>query len=726
MSTPDFAYSAFYFPQQLEALLRLKATSWPEHTETDAHDPAVQLLRLWAIVGHLQACRLDHTARELYLPTLRLRSSLIGLARLLDYDLDPPTPAEVDLVASISGKLTTSQVVVRAHSQFGTSGGVLFELDDDDDLEAGPTDAFEVYRNDGGVFTDLTSSLPVAGLWGTPVENDALVIRSGGGLMFNKIDLEVEGAAGFSVRWEYRDDSREIEPDLVAVLGGGLRFLVGTAIGSSPADGLVVTITCKANGVSTTGTVYYDPAAPGGAANTVEIATFLGQSSPSGSVADYLISAEWVELPDLEDGTEGLTTSGTVTWSLPQDDDRRWAKSDSPSTGTDDFEVRVRVVDPSGATAPDLAAVGESRKTSYSLWFPVRQGQRVEDKLGTTDSGSAGQTFDLPREPFTSLVGLTVDGEDWTQVSTLLTASSLDKVFTLREQPDGAWRVKFGDGTNGRIPGASVQVVATYRIGGDTSGNVGANAITRDRSGNSKVSAVTNPRAATGWVAAEGSDEASLDVSREQVPASLRTLQRAVTPSDCEALALEFTTADGSAVASRVLAVEEANGVKTIGLLVVGPAGVVPAAADLAELDTYLNGETIGLQRVGGVLMVNHELTSEGYTAKVIDVTATITVLADYAANAQAKIEAALQSILHPLAKRMLQDDDGVWSESTSYLWDWGDNGGEVALGVLIAAIVTSTNGVANVAIATPAADVGLAPGELPTCGTLSITIVSL
>lgn len=724
MSTPDFAYSAFYYPQQLEALLRLKATSWPEHTETDAHDPAIQLLRLWAIVGHLQACRLDHTARELYLPTLQLRSSLIALARLIDYDLDPPTPAEVDLVASISGKLTTSQVVIRAHSQFSTSGGVLFEYDSDDDLEAGPTDAFEVWRNDGGVFTDLTSSLPVAGLWGTPVENDALVFRQGGGLMFDKLELEVEGAAGFTVRWEYRDDTREIEPDLVAVLGGGLRFLVGTAIGTSPADGLEVTITCKANGVSTTGTVYYDPAAPGGAANTVEIATFLGQSSPSGSVADYLISAEWVELPDLDDGTEGLTTSGTVTWSLPQDDDRRWIKSDSASTGADDFEVRVRVVDPTAPTAPDLDSVSEARKTAYTVWFEVVQGQRVEDKLGTTDTGSAGQTFDLPREPFMSLVGLTVDGEDWTRVSTLLTAASIDKVFTLREQPDGAWRVTFGNGTNGRIPASSVQVVATYRIGGDVTGNAGADAITRDRSGNSKVSAVTNPRAATGWVAAEGSDADSLEVARQQVPASLRTLNRAVTPEDCEALALEFETSDERTIAARVLAVEEANGLKTIGLLVVGPAGVVPEAADLAELDDYFNGDQVGLQRVGGVLLANNELTSEGYTARSIDVTVTVTVLEDYADNAQAKIEAALASIVHPLAKRMLQDDDGVWSESSSYLWEWGDNGGEVARGILIAAIATATNGVVNISLAAPAADVTLNPGELPSLGTLSVTIV--
>ena len=52
-------------PEILEALLRFKAGAWPEHTETDPNDPVVQLLRLFALVGHGQAVRLDHVAREL-------------------------------------------------------------------------------------------------------------------------------------------------------------------------------------------------------------------------------------------------------------------------------------------------------------------------------------------------------------------------------------------------------------------------------------------------------------------------------------------------------------------------------------------------------------------------------------------------------------------------------------------------------------------------------------
>ena len=53
-------------------------------------------------------------------------------------------------------------------------------------------------------------------------------------------------------------------------------------------------------------------------------------------------------------------------------------------------------------------------------------------------------------------------------------------------------------------------------------------------------------------------------------PASLRTLGKAITPSDIETLAVQFTSpTTGSSVVSRAKAIEETYGVKTIELLVV-------------------------------------------------------------------------------------------------------------------------------------------------------------
>ena len=76
----DFQYTAFYGPEIEAAILELKARLWPEHTETDPHDPVNRLIALFAYgIGHRDSALLDHTARELLWPSLRLRSSAISL-----------------------------------------------------------------------------------------------------------------------------------------------------------------------------------------------------------------------------------------------------------------------------------------------------------------------------------------------------------------------------------------------------------------------------------------------------------------------------------------------------------------------------------------------------------------------------------------------------------------------------------------------------------------------
>ena len=119
---PDFQWSRFYYPQILEGLIAFKSTAWPEDTETDPHDPVIQLLRLFALVGHQQAVRLDHVARELYLPTLRLRSSMIGLASLVDYPLALAVPATADILADLNRGASSGTTLVKAHTSFATEG----------------------------------------------------------------------------------------------------------------------------------------------------------------------------------------------------------------------------------------------------------------------------------------------------------------------------------------------------------------------------------------------------------------------------------------------------------------------------------------------------------------------------------------------------------------------------------------------------------------------------
>lgn len=732
-SVPDFTWTAFYYPEILRALIQLKATSWPEHTEEDPHDPVVQMYQMFSAVGHGQSCRLDHTARELYITTLQLRSSMIPLAFLMDYTLDPPVPAEGDLVAQLSGTATAGVVLVRAHSGFATDGveadpSVAFEYDEDDDLLATKdSGTYLVWEDDGGVLTEITAG--PAALWGgVPVVNDALYIGHPD-LMFGSMTLAltVAGANIDRGRWEYYDPERSDTPNSITDLGGSIRAIVDTLLGGLPAenaDGNQVTITCTLTGVSETVAVTHT-----GVANKIETAGTLGQTTVSTSAADYVIATDWPTVPSLVDATgtaatAQLTSGGDVTWAIPQTTALDWSKGQPDSAMQTAHWIRFRVTELGGSpTAPTLTALPtEPRKTVWAIKIPVRQGKRKEEKLGTTD-GSAGQWFNLGFAPFMELREVNVGGSTWARVASFLASSSADRHFTLLEQADGAWRLKFGDGTTGTIPTLGSAVRVRYRVGGATSGNVGPGAVDKDRSGNARLKAWANPRSLTGWIVQEGTTAASLDITRLKIPATMRTRGRAVTPADAEALSLEFTAADGSVPVVRALAIEEGNGPKTMALVCVGPGGIAPSTSDLAELGVYHNGTPVGLQRHGGVGLANTETTPEAYTPQAIDVTVTVSVLSDYASGAKERTEAALGAILTPIARRQVTNANGEWETSTTYLWDWD---GEVARALLFSAIATALDGVTNVALAVPAADVPLVSRSLPVQGTVAVTIVSV
>lgn len=734
---PDFQWARFYYFDQLAALIRFKSGAWPEHTETDPHDPVIQLLRLFALVGHQQAARLDHTARELYLPTARLRQSFIGLGALVDYQLALAVPATTDVLADLNAAAAISAVVVRAHSIFATEAAgndspVLFEYVTDDDLvltKATGAWGFGDFEQSAAVpavleeVADHTGGEVAAVLWaGTgamPAANRGGLLWWHPELQFNKIDVVVDTPSGdlSTVRWEYYDDSRIVTPDTVADVAGDVVLGVSTLVGSSASTGLDVLVTSLRTGVQQW--VQTD------SSNNVTTSGSLGQSSISTNPADYTVQTFWPEPADLVDGTSNLSQSGAVTFTLPQTATRRWARvqleDDDGDTLGPAYFLRARIIAVTGTTRPVLDAATEAAETTWTAMVATTQGQRVVEKIGTTDAGTASQSFDLGRGPLLSLTSLTLSDGAWTRVDNFLASSSYDRHFTLLEQPDGTQRVTFGNGTSGKIPPASSAVTADYRVGAEQSGNVGATAVRRDRTGNTLLTSIRNPRDASGWVVQEGTTEDSRELLRAQIPASVRTLDRAVTPEDFEYLATQFRTAAGAQVAERVLAIQEGLGPKTVKLVIVGPGGIAPTQADLNELDDYFNGELVGLQRIGGAAMANTETTGVAFTGNAIDVTATVDVLAAFADGAASAIQASLEASLQPNAKRLILDQSGVWVESSEYLWSFG---GEVGTAFLLARIITALPGVVSVSMSTPATDVALASEELPIPGTITLTIV--
>lgn len=346
------------------------------------------------------------------------------------------------------------------------------------------------------------------------------------------------------------------------------------------------------------------------------------------------------------------------------------------------------------------------------LLFQVVQGETVvEEPLGSSN-GSPSQEFVLTHKPMVDGTLLIEVDEgsgftEYTRVENFLNSDSAQKAYTVEITADDEVTVKFGDGISGKIPPPGVDNIrATYRIGADVDGNVGAQTITVNRAGISFVDRVFNPRGATGWAPKEGSTEDSLAAVKIEGPASLRTLGRAITSPDIETLAKRFISpTTGSQPVFRALAIEETYGVKTVELVVVGGAGALLNQTQREELDDYFNGNKV--KGIDGVLVTNHEVTTVNYTPKVIDVSATVT------GGQEEPIKNAIRALLNPSATF----DDGVTPR-----WNFG---AEVPLSIIVAAIhdVDPTN-IKKVVLTVPGANVQLQARELPLAGVITVTII--
>jgi hypothetical protein len=125
-------------------------------------------------------------------------------------------------------------------------------------------------------------------------------------------------------------------------------------------------------------------------------------------------------------------------------------------------------------------------------------------------------------------IEVTIGGRTWEQVPTLRTSDPADAHYTVRMTEDGHLRVGFGDGRNGRrLPSGSNNVRVGYRVGNGLAGNVAAGSLSKLARPHRLLDGVTQPLAATG-----GNDMESIDSMRDNAPASVLTLERAVSLAD--------------------------------------------------------------------------------------------------------------------------------------------------------------------------------------------------
>ena len=119
-------------------------------------------------------------------------------------------------------------------------------------------------------------------------------------------------------------------------------------------------------------------------------------------------------------------------------------------------------------------------------------------------------------------------------MTTLINSGPYDQVYTNFVDANGVFYIIFGDGANGYVPTLGSEILCTYQTNVGALGNVGSNTIVQSSSAIIGLVSALNPLPASGGTSAE-----SLSSIAVNAPASLKTLNRAVTVGDIENMAIQ-------------------------------------------------------------------------------------------------------------------------------------------------------------------------------------------
>ncbi|MGB7862088.1 MAG: putative baseplate assembly protein, partial [Candidatus Sulfotelmatobacter sp.] len=268
---------------------------------------------------------------------------------------------------------------------------------------------------------------------------------------------------------------------------------------------------------------------------------------------------------------------------------------------------------------------------------PATAGRGVTELLGSGSATTTNQEFTLKQSPLTyvqavtpsgsqSSLQVTVNGAAWTEVPSLYDKAPAAQVFETINLAGGTAEVQFGDGVEGAtLPTGQNNIIANYRVGIGSAGNVAAGAITTLVDRPVGVSGVNNPMAATG-----GQDAQSIDDIRSNAPQTVLTLGRAVSIADYQNFAATF------AGIAKAYAIWIPNGINRGVFLTVAGAG----GAALPPGNLTLANLVSALQEYGNP---NVTINAQSFYETLFCLSADIAYDPAYDSNA---VEAAVRALL--------------------------------------------------------------------------------
>lgn len=168
-----------------------------------------------------------------------------------------------------------------------------------------------------------------------------------------------------------------------------------------------------------------------------------------------------------------------------------------------------------------------------------------EKILGAGDATHSNQQFDFNEDEVSfvldgnfppgvrAAVEIVVDSRTYQQVSTLNDSDPEDPHYVVRMKEDGTLTIEFGDGRRGRrLPSGTNNVRIHHRIGVGLSGNLPPYSLKKEVKPHPLIDSLLQPIASTG-----GNDMEEADSMRDNAPASVLTIERAVSLTDFTHLA---------------------------------------------------------------------------------------------------------------------------------------------------------------------------------------------
>ena len=211
--------------------------------------------------------------------------------------------------------------------------------------------------------------------------------------------------------------------------------------------------------------------------------------------------------------------------------------------------------------------------------------------------GSTHQTFTTTESPVVEdSWSVEVDGFAWTEVETLMLEEAT-KTYDVSYNADETLTIKFGDGQMGKIPPNGAAIKITYRTGGGVEGNIiGGAAEGVEIVGYVGTTTVgvtfTNPNKGSG-----GADRETLEELKTNIPAWIRTVDKAITIEDYETLSMTFEDPTYGAVARAKAKLRESGyeaNIVDIYIWAYGTNGYeIPSTGLKQALHEYLHGRRV-------------------------------------------------------------------------------------------------------------------------------------